>query len=52
MLKLDDKIHDFLTDEEYDLDVANCEEYIETAKRAIQKAGRGLERFNFTAPTT
>ena len=49
-LKLDDTIHDFLTDEEYGEDVATCEEYVETAKRAIQKAGRGLEKFNFTAP--
>jgi hypothetical protein len=51
MLKLD-IIHNLLTDEEYDADVATCEEYIETAKRAIQKAGRGLEKFNSTAPTT
>jgi DNA repair exonuclease SbcCD ATPase subunit len=49
MLKLDDTIHD-LTDEEYDADVATREEYIETAKRAIQKAGRLLEKFNSTAP--
>jgi len=49
MLKLDDTIHDFLTDEEYDTDVTACEVYIETAKRAIQKAGRGLEKFNPTA---
>jgi hypothetical protein len=50
MLKLDDTIHDFLTDEEYEADVATCEEYIEVAKRAIQKASRGLEKFNSTAP--
>jgi hypothetical protein len=42
MLKLDDTIHDFLNDEKY----------IETAKRVIQKAGRGRELFKFTAPTT
>ena len=50
MLKLDDTIHDSLPDEEYNADVAKCEEYIETAKRAIQKAGRGLEKFNSPAP--
>jgi hypothetical protein len=38
MLKLDDSIHDLLTDDEYDTDVAICEDYIDTAKRAIQKA--------------
>jgi hypothetical protein len=42
MLKLGDTIHDFLTDEEHGADVATCEEYIETAKHAIQKAGRCL----------
>jgi hypothetical protein len=50
MLKLDDTIHDSLTDEDYDADVTTCEEYIEADKRAIQKAGRGLEKF--TPPTT
>jgi len=50
MLKLDETIHDLLTDEEYDTDVATCEEYIETAKRAVQKGGRGLEKFNPPAP--
>jgi hypothetical protein len=50
MSKLDDTIHDSLADEEYDADVATCEEYIETAKRAIQKTGRGLESFNSPAP--
>jgi hypothetical protein len=38
MLKLDDSIHDLLADDEYDTDVAICEDYIDTAKRAIQKA--------------
>jgi hypothetical protein len=52
MLRVDDTIHDLLTDEEYEADVATCEEYIEVGKRAIQKAGRGLEKFNSTAPTT
>jgi hypothetical protein len=52
MLKLDATIHDFLNDEEQDTDVATSKEYFETAKRAIQKAGRGLERCNFTASTS
>jgi hypothetical protein len=43
MLKLDDTIHDLLADDEYDKDVTTCEEYIETAKHAIQRANRGLE---------
>jgi hypothetical protein len=30
--------------------MATCEEYTETAKRTIQKAGRGLEKFNSPAP--
>ena len=50
MLKLDDTIHDLLTDEEYDADVTTCEEYIDTAKRAIQRAGHGLEKFDSAAP--
>jgi hypothetical protein len=50
MWKLDDTIHDLLTDEEYDAEVTTCEEYIDTAKRAIQKAGHGLEKFNPAAP--
>jgi hypothetical protein len=50
MLKLDDIIHDSPTDEEYDADMATCEEYIETDKRAIQKTGRGLEKFISPAP--
>jgi hypothetical protein len=50
MLKLDDTIHDLHTDEEYDADVKTCEEYIDTAKRAIQKAGHGLEKFKSAAP--
>jgi len=50
MLKLDDTIDDFLTDEEYEADVATCEEYIETTKRAIQKAGCGLQKFNSLVP--
>jgi len=49
MLKLDDTIHNLLTDKEYDADVTPCEEYIDAAKRAIQKAGHGLEKIKSTA---
>jgi len=49
-LGLDDTIHDFLTDEEYDADVTNCEEYINAAKRALQRAGHGLVKLNHAAP--
>jgi hypothetical protein len=44
MLKLDDSIHDLLADDEYDTDVAICEVYIDTAKRANQKAVRGIDK--------
>ena len=50
MLKLENTIHDLLTDEEYDADVTTCEKYIDTAKRAIQRAGHGLEKFDPSAP--
>jgi hypothetical protein len=43
MLKLDDCIHDLLPDEYY-ADVAICEDYINTAKRAIQKPARGTDK--------
>jgi hypothetical protein len=44
MLKLDDCIHDLLSDNEYYADVAICEDYIDTAKRAIQKPARGIDK--------
>jgi hypothetical protein len=44
MLRLDDSIHDLLADDEYDTDVAVCEDYIDAAKRAIQKAVRGIDK--------
>ncbi|KAJ4437631.1 hypothetical protein ANN_17776 [Periplaneta americana] len=39
---LDDAIHDLLLDSEYDDDVEKCEEYLDSAKRAIQKASRRI----------
>ena len=47
---LDDTIHDLLTDEEYAADVTTCDEYIETAKCAIQNVGHWLEKLNPAAP--
>jgi hypothetical protein len=44
MLKLDDCIHNRLLDDEYYADVAICEDYIDTAKRAIQKPARGIDK--------
>jgi hypothetical protein len=38
VLKLDDCIHDFLSDDEYYADVEICEDYIDVAKRAIFKS--------------
>jgi hypothetical protein len=49
MTKLDDAIHDLLSDEEYDSDIINCEEYIDKAKRAILKATRGTENKFFSS---
>jgi hypothetical protein len=48
-VKLDDAIHDLLSDAEYDADVETCEGYIETAKRAIQTAKREIENKLATA---
>jgi hypothetical protein len=43
LVKLDDDVHDVFSDSEYDGDVTTSEEYIEAAKRAIQRASRGIE---------
>jgi hypothetical protein len=40
---LDDAIQDFRSDAEYYEDVETCEEYIDTAKRAILRASGELE---------
>jgi hypothetical protein len=45
MLRLDDSIHDLRADDEYDTDVAICEDCIDTAKRWIQKAVRGIDKW-------
>jgi len=49
VLKIDETIHDFLNDEEFNSDMTTCEYYIDTAKRALQRAGRGHENFNNAA---
>jgi hypothetical protein len=41
---LDDAIHDLLSDAEYATDEEKCEEYIDSAKLAIQKATRAIRR--------
>jgi hypothetical protein len=52
-VSLDDAIHDFLSDAEYDEDVETCEEYIDKAKRVILRASRELEnRFVDSAAST
>ena len=43
LLTLDDAIHDLLSDPEFDSDSATCEEYIDSAKRALLLAARGTE---------
>jgi hypothetical protein len=44
VLKLDDCIHDLLSDDEYYADMAICEDYIDTAKLAIHKPARGIDK--------
>lgn len=44
LTQLDDVIHDLITDAEYEADILTCEDYIDNAKRGIQKATRGAEK--------
>jgi len=44
LTSLDDEIHELLDDSEYDADLQKCEEYIESAKRAILRTSRQMER--------
>jgi hypothetical protein len=49
---LDDAIHDLLSDSEFQTDIEKCEEYIDSAKRAIQRAARGMdEKLAVSTPT-
>jgi hypothetical protein len=41
---LDDEIHDLSDDNEYEADLPKCEEYIESAKRAILRTSRHIEK--------
>jgi hypothetical protein len=43
LLSLDDAIHDLLTDKEYEENTDICEECIDKAKRAIQRASRRID---------
>ena len=44
LARLDDSIQDLLEDSEYTADVEACEEYIDSAKRALLKAKQEIER--------
>ena len=44
LVRLDDFIQDLLEDSEYTADVEVCEEYIDSAKRAILKANQEIGR--------
>ena len=44
LTSLDDEIHELLDDSEYDADLQKCEEYIESAKRAILRISHQIER--------
>jgi hypothetical protein len=43
LTELDEPIQDLLSDKEYEEDTSVCEEYIDKAKRAIQRASRCIE---------
>jgi len=43
LLTLDDAIHYVLSDLEFDSDSATCEDYIDSGKRALMLAARGIE---------
>lgn len=43
LVTLDDAINDLLSDAEFDSDSVTCEEYIDSAKRALLRAARGIE---------
>jgi hypothetical protein len=38
-----DKLHDLLSDIEFQADIDKCDEYIDSAKRAIQRAAMGID---------
>ena len=44
LVRLDDDIQDLLEDREYTVDVETCEEYIDSAKRALLKANQKIGR--------
>ena len=43
LVSLDDSIQDLLTDTEFDADVEKCEEYIDSAKRALRLVSRHID---------
>ena len=44
LIVLDDTIQDRLSDEEFDADVTKCEEYVDSAKRALQRASKKTDQ--------
>jgi len=42
MTSLDKEVPELLDDTQYDLEVLNCEKYIESAKRAIMRTSRQM----------
>jgi len=44
LVRLDDAIKDLLEDRQYTVDVETCEEYIDSAKRTLQKANQEIGR--------
>jgi len=44
LVQLDDAIQDLLEDHKYTFDVETCEEYIDSAKRALLKANQEIGR--------
>jgi len=51
LISMRDAIHDLLSDNDYEEDIKACEEYVEEAKRAIQKASRRMD-YDLSASTT
>ena len=45
LTSLDDEIHQLLEDRVYDADLQKCEEYIESAKRAILRVSSQIEKY-------
>ena len=51
LMSLDEEIHELLDDSEYNADLQKCEEYIESAKRAILRISHQMEEHLVTSTT-